>query len=76
MTTQSRSEGFLTFRLTPVREPSFIPQIMLPVEQMIAKSRHRAPKCVYLRFRHICSRSSGSPTASGVSSPSSVQLCG
>nr|DAI43538.1 MAG TPA: hypothetical protein [Caudoviricetes sp.] len=49
---------------------------MLPVEQTIARSRHRAPRCVYLRFRHSCSRSSGSPTASGVSSPSSAQLCG
>nr|DAK48862.1 MAG TPA: hypothetical protein [Caudoviricetes sp.] len=27
LTTPPRSEGFLTFRFTPVREPSFIPQV-------------------------------------------------
>nr|DAV50689.1 MAG TPA: hypothetical protein [Caudoviricetes sp.] len=31
LTAQSRSKGFLAFWLTPVREPSFILQIMPPV---------------------------------------------
>ena len=35
LTAQSRSEGFLAFWLTPVREPSFIPQIMLPVLRLM-----------------------------------------